>query len=356
MKYIYLLILSFLLSCTSNKRERKKINLIQDEVQAEQINLAILKDKYGFESIDDGLDSLNYELDSLGRVVDIWINNLDIDTIPNEIFEFKNLDYLNLKHCLFTDIPNNIASFKRLKRLVLSENPIKKIENVNLPNSLEYLSIRKVPLEKFPHFTKENDSIPYRLFLPDTKIDSIPDFVGDMNLKTLWLQRCPINYISPNLGNCENMEELQFEANPFLKEFPKELAKLKKMEMIHMNWLPLRKMPEFIFEWPELYSIHIENSMISEIPSKIGKLKKLRFLYAEGNNVRTLPEELGKVPNIEFIDFDGCPIDISSIPAGFFPERDLPQKKLPTLYLNAPNCYDCFSVPEEQVRKSYRLL
>ncbi|MCG8475922.1 MAG: leucine-rich repeat domain-containing protein [Cytophagales bacterium] len=363
-KLLMFLCMSMTIWSCSTSSQKNDIPTIDDLNQTDKKALLALMEKYKLTNgrVRKGRDySKEYYIEKglIGGEIYlemITITDTDISSLPKEIYAFKNLRRLYLENNQFTDMPEGLSRFKHLRSVHMSGNPIKKINNTLLPNSMMGVFLSETPLESFPHFTRKDNSGYFQLVLRDTKVDSIPDFVGEMNIASLWMQRCPITYISPNLGQCVNMNDMKFEANPFLKEFPETLANMKKMEHIEFNWLPLRKIPDFVWEWKELDALHLKGCLIQEIPPQIGELKKLRYLRVPGNKLSTLPAELGELPIIDYIGAEGNPLHPRSLPKGFFPDRQKPTDSLPSLYVGAPDRYDIFSVPEEQVRKAYRVL
>ncbi|MDR6241823.1 leucine-rich repeat domain-containing protein [Aureibacter tunicatorum] len=352
MKYLIIFFISLLMSCSSN-RENKHIDIsLQRELEREKKIIEILENKYGFVDIDEKNTDLNYDQHDNGLIRVVYIQNKDFDYLPSEIYQLKHITRLDLRGANFKDLPDSLMSFKNLKELMLLNNPIIRVSEIKIPNSIENIRFDDCPMESFPKLQKENDSIPYKLFLSKTKIDSIPDFVGDMNICLLWANECPITYISPNLGNCENMYEVDF-SRIKTDQFPEELGKLSKMNYVKLNRLKLNAIPEFIFEWKNLTAIKLNNNKIREVPEAIGQLKKLKSFYAQSNELTTLPKEFGQLKNIEFIDLEYNVLDHKSFPEEMFFPRNGDKARL---YVSRPDCYTCFSVPEEQVRRAFKVL
>ena len=352
MKIIHILLLISFFSCSKRKKTKQLTEVeIQEQIK-EKALIKSLENQYGFVNIEKENKNLAYHFDENGFVRMIIIENTEMNVLPKEIYDFSRLESLYINNNQFTDLPDSLSNFKYLDFINIAENPIIEVKNTLLPNLMKQIHFNGCVLESFPQLKKENDSIAYKLFLTKTKIDSIPDFVGDMNIKLLWVNECPITYISPRLGDCENMYGIDF-SRIKTNIFPKQLAKLKKMDYIKLNRLELTEVPDFVFEWESLTAIQIDYNKISELPSGIAKLKNLKSFYAKSNDFKTLPKEFGELKNIEFIDLEYNVLDYESFPKEmFFPRSG----KKPRLYVGRPNCYDCFSVPEEQVRKAFRVL
>lgn len=66
------------------------------------------------------------ELSSIkNEIVGISIQNQNLNEVPNEIIQFKNLKTIDLSHNNIRKIdPKQIAKFKKLKKLYINSNPI----------------------------------------------------------------------------------------------------------------------------------------------------------------------------------------------------------------------------------------
>ncbi|WP_338396311.1 leucine-rich repeat domain-containing protein [Fulvitalea axinellae] len=346
MRDLFVIFLSMLSACSFLKKEEP----VSRELETERKVIRQLEEKFGFINVDEKVHDYSYYLDSAGFVEYIRIIDKNLEELPQEIFQLKRLTSIGLFSENITDIPKDLDKIESLEKINLLKMPIRRVSNLKLPDKLKFINFTECPLEEFPKLYKENDSIPYDLIISDTKIDTIPDFVGEMNLSELDAEHCPLTYVSPNLGDCENITQLNFEGIKNLK-LPDELRKLKKVEDLNLKWTALRKIPDFVWEMKNLDALYITSNLITEIPPEIGKLKKLKFLYAQGNYIATLPKEFAQIKGIELIHLEGNPIKTRSLPAELFFPRTTKEK--PELLVNVPGRYDCFSVPEEQVRQAF---
>jgi hypothetical protein len=88
-----------------------------------------------------------------------------VNKIPNEVFQFKNLELISLVNNSITDLPTSMNGFKKLKNLLVDANPLTTvIESISQLRPLENLGIAKTEVTD-----KEKEKI--RLALPNCKIE-----------------------------------------------------------------------------------------------------------------------------------------------------------------------------------------
>lgn len=88
-----------------------------------------------------------------------------IDEVPEEIFQFKNLEFISLVNNSIAGLPTSMNRFKKLKSLLVDANPlVTVVDSISQLKQLENLGIAKT---KIPD--KEKEKI--RLVLPNCKIE-----------------------------------------------------------------------------------------------------------------------------------------------------------------------------------------
>jgi hypothetical protein len=123
------------------------------------------------------------------KVFAIDLSKRRTGAFPNELYKFKNLQYLNLSANRILGIPEEVGRLKNLKRLDLSKNNL-----TTLPDSIGYLA----NLEELILYKNDIDTIPKSignlsklelLDLWENEISSLPDELGKLrSLKTLDLR------------------------------------------------------------------------------------------------------------------------------------------------------------------------
>jgi internalin A len=124
--------------------EKKRKDAINDKriVEAEEENRRIRG----------GLETKQlYTLNKNGEVSELYLNGLNIDKIPNEVFEFKNLLEFHFVHNRLEQIPLEFVNLPKLRALYLFSNKIKLLPHeIIFHKSLEHLSISNNPISNIP--------------------------------------------------------------------------------------------------------------------------------------------------------------------------------------------------------------
>lgn len=88
-----------------------------------------------------------------------------VDEVPEEIFQFKNLEFISLVNNSITGLPTSMNGFKKLKKLLVDVNPlVTVVDSISQLKQLEGLGIAKTQIPE-----KEKEKI--GLVLPNCKIE-----------------------------------------------------------------------------------------------------------------------------------------------------------------------------------------
>lgn len=144
---------------------------------------------------------VNLPLQSL--VLDRKFKKGGIKTIPNDIGRMKLLTILNLNNNSLSSLPESIIECSRLRDVYLAGNPLRIFPL--LPTSIVKLDLR------------------------DTKISSIPDFIGNYTkLQLLNLDSNPIRSLPDSINNLINLKELFLVPLTYISNLRPELLRVIK--------------------------------------------------------------------------------------------------------------------------------
>lgn len=133
--------------------------------------------------------SIQEALKNPDAVVKLVLRKQHLKAFPEEVFKFKNLQYLDVSKNSIKEIPDSIGSLK----------------------NLQYLACSKTGLEK------------------------VSKHIGELsNLKYLNLNQNDLEYLPPQIGNLEKLENLDLWSNN-LSEFPNSLANLKSLKVMDLR-------------------------------------------------------------------------------------------------------------------------
>ncbi len=212
-------------------------------------------------------------------ILDLSANNLN--DIPEKIVQFKNLQVLNLANNSITKLPNEIFELKNLQILNLEENRLKKLpEEIAQLQNLYNLNLTRTKIPSIPEsFSKlkklkilnlswnglKDDSIKpvfklkqlQDLNLMRNQIEVLDSSICEMDsLLYLNLNFNPIKKLPENMGNLQQLIELDLGKNTELKSLPDSFKKLIHLEYLNLESVPLSyqekkklpKLPEDVIE------------------------------------------------------------------------------------------------------------
>jgi len=123
------------------------------------------------------------------RVFRLNLSRKRLDSIPAEVFQFKNLTELDLSRNRITELPKEIGSLSNLQRLNLGNNNL-----VNLPDeigslkNLVYLGLNRNKIESLPPTIGQLQNLEV-LELWDNELADVPDEIAELqNLRVLELR------------------------------------------------------------------------------------------------------------------------------------------------------------------------
>ena len=137
--------------------------------------------------------SLKEAKNDFEKVIKLRLKRKKIKTIPNEIWNMKNLQFLDLSRNQIDSIPPQIKNLKNLQILILSKNKIK-----NLPEEFYQLK----------------------------------------NLKVIRIGSNNIEYLSDKVRNFKQLEELDL-WNTNISDLPFELSKIKTLKLLDLRGILL---------------------------------------------------------------------------------------------------------------------
>jgi hypothetical protein len=139
----------------------------------------------------------------------------------------------------------------------------------------------------------------YVMHTSQLKSDTIPDSVFLMiHLKHLVIQGSDCDYV-PH-PNCWA-----------IKEIPKKIGQLKKLESLHLNVNAIHRLPQEMSELQQLKSLDLTDNLGLHDINVVTTLTNLEELTMYGCGLSKLPLEIGKLKKLKYLGLTGNPIDKS---------------------------------------------
>jgi Leucine-rich repeat (LRR) protein len=186
----------------------------------------------------------------------------------------------------------------------------------------------------------ENTMVEFRIdslnTIKDSNFQKRSDFINhslsDQKQSKVWINfRClskdkinsDIEYLIINIRDFEfintgyfpNLKGLDISGQSF-SAFPKDLGKLKKLEILIGRRNKFKDIPTDICFLKELTELYLESNDLIKIPDCISNLRKVKILLINDNLIKLLPEEIGELENLE--TFEIVNNKLEKLPAGFY--------------------------------------
>lgn len=155
------------------------------------------------------------------------------------------------------------------------------------------------------------------LSLSEQGLKSLPESIGKLNLRNLWIGDNQLETLPESVGNLTNLERLICPRNQ-IKRFPESIGNLKKLEYLLCSSNKLSTLPESFGHLENLRQLSIENNALVSLPSTFGNLVNLSLFSLNNNQLKKLPDSmcnLSKLTQLQMQDnkFEEFPSCIGSL-------------------------------------------
>ena len=263
----------------------------------------------------------------------VFFNQLNLKTVPDELYRFTNLEELDLSKNELTELPLRLtADLSNLKRLSLLEN---EVDNNHLffakTSQLEALNLQYNKLTRLPASVSKNRHLGslwlghnsltsltirplkklkrlYELNLYEVGLTSVPRKIWKLkHLTILDLYHNELTTLPKQMGKMKALEQLAV-ANNNLTELPKELANLPRLTILFAHHNKLRQLPTEMANLTNLRLLDIGTNQFSELPPVILSLPGLEDLDLSKNNIQTLPTAIAQLTKLKKLYMRSNPI------------------------------------------------
>jgi Leucine-rich repeat (LRR) protein len=270
------------------------------------------------------LERITKEKSLKGRVELLFFNGTDLDTLPDFISEFKNLQQLDLSWTSVSTLPPSFNQLTHLVKLNLFGAQLSAIpERIGDLKKLKELSISG-PIETIPESIFELKNL-VKLNLWDAELNAIPERLGEFkklkelslsglaetipesifklkNLIKLDLSTTKLITLSEKIGDLENLESLT--VSGLMKTIPESVFKLKNLVELDLSTTELTTVSEKIGDLENLERLSISGVM-ETIPNSIIRLKNLKRINFWIEELTTIPSEIGVLEKLEDLSIQG---------------------------------------------------
>lgn len=227
------------------------------------------------------------------KVDSLDFKNYKLQSIPLELFDLKNLEYLNLSNCSIQQLPSEIKKLKNLKTLIwenaeLQSLPkevgkLQKLENLFLSLKMEDIIQSYIHIEGFL----------------SNGLNELPKEFGKLkNLKTLTLQNIALIKLPKTFKKLQKLEKLEIYFHT-LTTLPKEIISLQNLKELYLSQGKLQILPKEIEKLEKLEILNLDKNYLNFLPKEIGNLKNLKRLTLHDNQLKSLPKEVANLRKLE---------------------------------------------------------
>ncbi|WP_298510069.1 COR domain-containing protein [uncultured Kordia sp.] len=226
------------------------------------------------------------------------LSNLNLPTLPKQLFELTKLEELNLNYNRITEIPEAIGKLKSLNHLYLENNQITEIpETIGKLKNLNHLYLENNRIIEIPETIGKLIYLT-ELYLGSNQITEIPKTIGKLiYLTELYLGSNQITEIPETIGKLTNLTHLYLGGNQITK-IPEAIGKLINLESLDLDDNKIETLHTSIGKLTHLKKLELQNNQISKLPESIGNITNLKTFYLYRNQISKLPEAIGKLNNL----------------------------------------------------------
>jgi Leucine-rich repeat (LRR) protein len=267
------------------------------------------------------------------------LSNLGLKKLPNEIYNFKNMEELDLSKNEFEVLRLNTKKLPKLKKILLSENMLSENSiRIKRNKHVQILSLSDNVFEAFPkriqrnkglkdihlanNFIKTTNEIRFKklktlefLNFYNNQIASLSDNVGFLeNLQILDLYHNQLSFLPPNIVKLKNLQTLSV-SNNNLWEFPSKIQDLVNLKILYAHH---NRLSTVSFLPPNIENLDLGYNLLESVPSALKTVPHLTDLDISNNKITSGSELLKQIPGLQKVflslnDFESDPAKFAEL-------------------------------------------
>lgn len=218
--------------------------------------------------------------------------------LPEEIFEYPDLEVLSVAENELEVLDERIGSFSRLYSLDLCYNKLQELpDSFAQLQALEYLRLERNQFSTFPSVLFKLPKLRY-VYLMNNELTSIPAGIGNWKqLEVLDLWNNQLHTLPATMAQLHRLERLNLTFNQF-KVFPASLCALPKLRVLRLKRNQLQQLPTSISQLQQLQALDLAFNPLEDLPASMAQLSELRELITTSNQFLTFPTVLLDLPQL----------------------------------------------------------
>lgn len=246
------------------------------------------------------LDHAN--LDRLQNLTSLKLSNNKLKVLPAYVGKFQQLRSLNLSSNYMEKFPDSLCTLKSLVDLDVSFNAIKELPNIGQLSTLERFWATNNRLTGA--FTHQFQDL-HNLKEIDLRFNGITSIDGLSGLPKLEQLMVGHNAISKFEGSFAKMRILFIDHNPVTTFDLRSPS--RGLTSLNLASSSIASLKDTLFEnLPNLTKLNLDKNHLTNLPKEIGRLRKLELLSIAKNPLESLPNTIGQLENLHFLDAREC--------------------------------------------------
>lgn len=249
------------------------------------------------------------ELDSLpsevGEARDLQILDLHsnrLQAIPDQIKHLHYLKVLNLAYNQLKTFGESCEGLHALEALNLSSNCLESLsESIGFLSLLQILQLRGNPgLKLLPRNLQQLGSLIAWDFSACEQKRIGKDVFGPLlsDLRSLHLAHNMLSTLPVGIGKVKKLQELNVKNN-LLLSFPAPLCELRELVILNAKSNKMEQLPHEMGRMVSLESLLLSSNKLTELPPAIGLLIRLQKVDLQSNCLQKVPLEMGALVNLK---------------------------------------------------------
>lgn len=223
----------------------------------------------------------------------------------------RQLPELNLRNLNLQEIPEEVFELRQLEALILgslewskNSNKIKRLSHkISQLKNLVFLDLSENQLTELPKEISQLENLT-ELYLNSNQLTQFPIEICQLgNLQRLFLNGNRLTIFPKEISQLKNLRELHLNSNQ-LTEFPEEICNLKKIERLYLSGNRLKKFPYNIHRLESLQRLYLDENCLEEFPHEICELKNLKVLDLKGNRLTKFSKNIFQLKNLRELNLN----------------------------------------------------
>ncbi|EGC38606.1 roco10, ROCO family protein [Dictyostelium purpureum] len=234
------------------------------------------------------IHSVIKSISQLNRIIPQKLDmfSLELENLPNEIKQLKELQELNLNRNKFKLMPGDLARLTSLRTICIEENNLTEISS----EMADFLGTRLGNLEN--------------VSLSSNRLVVLPPLYTWLKLKTLNISNNYLTKLPVDIFQIPTLEVLRVSNNQIDDNGIPKICTSTRLRSLDLRKNHLTTIPEGIFNLIELQVLTLQDNQIQQLTSDIQKLTSLTELNLNGNQISSLPPQLLLLTNLKKLYLD----------------------------------------------------